>query len=130
MKTLLKTKDSLVDDKSESLRSKCFSGRASIGVVMAALMLSGCESELDKSIAAGEEIYNGTCKVCHAQGINGAPILGNKKMWSKRAPQGIDTLVAHASEGFGLMPAKGGNESLTETDLRNAITFMLSRLEQ
>ncbi len=88
----------------------------------------GCEST-DPDIVAGEEIGKGTCKVCHASGINGAPILGNKKMWAPRATQDLETLVSHASEGFGLMPAKGGNESLTDDQLRQAIKYMLYRLE-
>lgn len=106
----------------------------SLRVVIAALSLglAACAKEApapDPLLVKGEAIYKGTCKVCHAQAINGAPILGNQKMWGKRAQQGIDTLVQHAAEGYGLMPAKGGNESLTPEDLKAAITFMLSKLE-
>lgn len=97
----------------------------------ACLGLAACSQEPapDPLLVKGEAIYKGTCKVCHAQAINGAPIPGNSKMWGPRAEQGIDTLVQHASEGFGLMPAKGGNEALTQEDLKAAITFMLSKLE-
>ena len=41
-----------------------------------------------------------------------------------------DVLVQHASNGYGLMPAKGGNEALTEDQIRAAITYMLSALEE
>lgn len=99
-------------------------------VVMSMSGLTACTSEEQKLIERGGVIYTGTCKVCHAQAINGAPILGNKKMWSKRTGQGIDVLVQHASEGYGLMPAKGGNTDLTSDDLRAAISFMLSKLEE
>lgn len=94
-----------------------------------ALGLTACTSEQEKILAQGEVIYTSSCKVCHAQGINGAPILGNKKMWAKRAGQGLPTLVQHASQGVGLMPAKGGNDTLTEQDIRSAVQFMLSRLK-
>jgi len=96
-------------------------------VVLLSGVLSGCgNAELE----LGEQVYTGTCKACHAGGINGAPILGNNKMWSKRAPQGLPTLVEHASNGYGLMPAKGGNTDLTEAEITAAIKFMLSQLEK
>jgi cytochrome c5 len=85
---------------------------------------------MDKQIAIGEALYTANCKVCHSQGINGAPVLGNKYNWAKRAPQGIDVLVEHATNGYGLMPAKGGKDHLKEEDIRSVVTFMLSKLEK
>ena len=80
-------------------------------------------------VSAGEEIYKKNCKVCHAQSINGAPIPGNKSMWEPRAQKGIDVLVQHASQGFGLMPPKGGNVDLTEPELRQAIEYMIAQMQ-
>jgi cytochrome c5 len=97
-----------------------------IGLVSVLSCLSGCG---DKTLALGEEVYKGTCIACHAQGINGAPILGNQKMWGKRLPQGIPVLVEHASNGYGLMPAKGGNIALTEEQMTAAVTYMVSRVQ-
>ena len=92
--------------------------------------LAGCGKETQPAAPSpGEIVFNGTCKVCHAQGINGAPILGNKAMWAKRVPQGIPTLVEHASNGYGLMPAKGGNTALTQEDIQAAVTFMVSKVQ-
>jgi len=34
-------------------------------------------SEQQTQVLAGEEIVKQNCKVCHAQGLNGAPIIGN-----------------------------------------------------
>lgn len=99
-------------------------------LLVVVLVVSGCASEHDKLVAKGEELYTANCKVCHSQGINGAPVLGNKPNWSARAPQGIDVLVQHASNGYGLMPAKGGKDHLTEDDIRAVVTFMLSKLEE
>lgn len=97
-------------------------------VILSLLALTACDSGPDHT--RGIEVVNGTCKVCHAQGINGAPIIGNKKMWGPRAEQGLETLIEHASNGYGLMPAKGGNESLTQEDISAAIQYMLSRLPE
>lgn len=102
-----------------------------VSCALFALLLAACSKQPpapDPKLVAGEAVFKGTCKVCHAQGINGAPIVGNHKMWDQRAAQGIDTLVQHASDGFGLMPAKGGNTSLTDEQLETAITYMLSLL--
>ena len=96
--------------------------------ILCMIALAGCETGPDHS--RGIEIVNGTCKVCHAQGINGAPIIGNIKMWGPRAEQGLPTLIEHASNGYGLMPAKGGNQDLTKEDISAAIQYMLSRLPE
>lgn len=99
-------------------------------MIIAFAMMSGCGGGEDEVLAQGKQVYDGTCKVCHAQGLNGAPILGNKKMWANRQTQGEDVLVSHAIAGFGLMPAKGGKEQLTEVEIRAAVKYMLSALEQ
>lgn len=90
-------------------------------------VLPGCGGEPDYS--QGEAIVKANCKVCHAQGINGAPVLGNHKMWGPRANQGIEVLVKHATEGFGLMPARGGRPQLTDEEIREAIRYMLSLVQ-
>ena len=104
--------------------------------VLLVLLVTGCSKqpdqaqvEVDPVLLEGETIVKANCKVCHAQGINGAPILGSNKMWQQRAQQPVSVLVQHATEGYGLMPAKGGNESLTETEITKAVTYMLSLLK-
>lgn len=77
----------------------------------------------------GEKITKTACKVCHAQGINGAPIIGNKKMWDDRVPRGIEQLSLNASQGYGLMPAKGGRTDLSDEQIRMAVEYMLEQLQ-
>ena len=96
-------------------------------LVVVMFFLCSCE---DPRLAAGEQVFTGTCKVCHAQGINGAPIVGNKKMWGPRIEQGYETLVSHAQSGYGLMPARGGNEELTDEEIGSAVFYMISQLEK
>jgi cytochrome c5 len=79
--------------------------------------------------SAGELVYTKNCKVCHAQGINGAPMLGNKTMWQPRVEKGIPTLVEHAGNGFGLMPAKGGNADLTTEEIESAVRYMVAKVQ-
>lgn len=89
--------------------------------------LSGCENP---ELKQGEMIVQDNCFVCHAQGINGAPILGNKKMWGKRLPQGTDVLIDHAINGYaGMMPPKGGNPDLTDEEIALAVKYMVSLVQ-
>lgn len=77
----------------------------------------------------GKTVYVSNCKVCHAQGINGAPILGNAAMWKKRVEVGEATLVEHATNGFELMPANLGRNDLTQEQIAIAVNYMLSELD-
>ena len=74
------------------------------------------------------QLYTKNCKVCHAQGINGAPIFGNAKMWAPRIEKGIPTLTEHAINGFGLMPAKGGRTELSDEEVSTIVEYMVSQI--
>lgn len=99
-------------------------------VLMITFLFSACKSEQDKKRELGQQVVNDNCKICHAQGINGAPIIGNKKMWSKRLTQNDETLIQHATNGFGLMPPKGGKSHLTSDQIAAAVAYMRYRAEQ
>jgi cytochrome c5 len=81
--------------------------------------------------ADGKGTYDKACFVCHAAGVAGAPKLGDKADWGPRIAQGLDTLHTHAIKGFqgkkGVMPAKGGNMSLSDADVKAAVDFMVSQ---
>ena len=79
------------------------------------------------SVHPGEPLVKANCRVCHASGINGAPIIGNNRMWASRISQGEETLVQHATDGYGLMPARGGS-TLTDEQMAQAVSYMLSQL--
>jgi cytochrome c5 len=78
--------------------------------------------------ADGKKVFDGTCHVCHATGIAGAPKFGDKAAWAPRIAQGEATLIQHAMNGFqgkaGVMPPKGGNTSLTAADIKAAVEYM------
>ncbi len=81
------------------------------------------------SVAAksGDAVYNGACVACHAAGVAGAPKLDEKAAWETRVAQGIDGLVNSVLNGKNAMPPKGGNPSLSEQDIRNAVEYMLKQ---
>lgn len=86
---------------------------------------------VDPSMEAGRVVWTGTCIDCHSTGLGGAPLIGNKALWAPRLEKGLETLVSHAIGGFygdvGEMPARGGNTSLTDEEVRSAVRFMASR---
>ena len=80
---------------------------------------------------AGKQAYDKICFACHAQGIAGAPKLGDKAAWEPRIAKGMDTLVNNAINGFqgstGMMPAKGGMPTLTDEEVRAAVSYMVEQ---
>lgn len=76
---------------------------------------------------SGAALVKANCMACHKPGLNGAPIIGNAKMWGPRITQGEETLVQHAITGYGLMPARGGS-SLSDEEMAQAVNYMLSQL--
>jgi cytochrome c5 len=72
----------------------------------------------------GKVIYDAVCAACHATGVLESPKLGDKVAWEARAANGLEALLASALNGKGSMPAKGGDPSITETELKNTILYM------
>lgn len=76
-------------------------------------------------------VYNTACAACHAAGVAGAPKLGDAGAWAARAEQGLEVLIDHAINGFqgeaGVMPARGGNASLSDEQVAAAVEYMLEQ---
>ncbi len=71
---------------------------------------------------AGQAVYTASCKSCHANGIMGAPKLGDKKFSGD-----LETLVKNSINGVGRMPAKGGVSSLSDDKVRAAVEYMVEQ---
>lgn len=86
---------------------------------------------VDKSIApvarTGEQVFNAVCTSCHTAGVLNAPKLDDKAAWEPRAAKGLQGLVTSATNGLNQMPAKGGDPSLTEQELTDAILYMTGK---
>lgn len=77
----------------------------------------------------GKNVYDTVCFACHAQGVAGAPMLGDKAAWAPRIAQGMETLYEHSIKGFmgkGLMPPKGGRSDLPDEEVKAAVDYMVS----
>ena len=75
----------------------------------------------------GEGTYKSACSACHASGVAGAPKLGDKAAWGARVAKGKATLYEHALKGFNAMPAKGGNTTLSDADVKAAVDFLVAQ---
>ncbi|MBK8283437.1 MAG: cytochrome c5 family protein [Ahniella sp.] len=80
----------------------------------------------------GKFIYDKLCTTCHTGGVAGAPKL-EKAAWTARIAQGNDLMYKHAIEGFvgqaGNMPARGGNPSLSDEQVKATVDWMLANLQ-
>lgn len=74
---------------------------------------------------SGAEVVQVACVACHGSGALGAPKIGDKSAWENRLDQGLGTLVHNAINGINAMPARGGNPSLSEQEIRSAVVAML-----
>ncbi|HHX2519221.1 TPA: c-type cytochrome [Neisseria subflava] len=85
----------------------------------------------DKGAAAGgadgKKVYEASCQACHGGAVPGVPHVGKKEDWAPRIQQGKDTLHKHALEGFNAMPAKGGNGSLSDDEVKAAVDYMANQ---
>ncbi len=72
----------------------------------------------------GKKVYDTTCMVCHGAGVAGAPKYGDKAAWGPRLAHGVDGPYASALKGKGAMPAKGGNTSLSDAEVKAAVDYM------
>ena len=80
--------------------------------------------------AVGKKVFGQVCSMCHASGAAGSPKPGDKADWGPRIAQGNDVLYKHAMEGFtgakGMMPARGGNATLKDDEVKAAVDYMVS----
>lgn len=96
--------------------------------IPASLPVGGTAASSSAS-SAGEGTYKTSCSACHAAGIAGAPKTGDKGIWGARIAKGKATLYDHALKGFNGMPAKGGNTSLSDADVKAAVDYLVAQVK-
>ncbi len=76
----------------------------------------------------GEQVYQAVCKTCHEAGLAGAPKFGDKAAWAAPIKSGYAVLIQHAINGLQrqgrVMPPKGGNPELSDTEVSRAVAYM------
>lgn len=76
--------------------------------------------------ANGAEIYKESCAMCHDEGKQGAPKIGDKQVWKPLIAQNMDVLIEHAMNGE-YHPKNGGCKVCTTGEVIEAIKYMISK---
>jgi cytochrome c5 len=82
-----------------------------------------------KTVMSGEDVFKSTCIACHGTGINNAPKFGNKAAWAPHLAHGVPALYTSALKGKGPMPARGGNASLSDAEVKAAVDYMVGAVK-
>ena len=115
---------------SDAAASAPAAGQAASGAASAAAPAAagGASPEV---MAQGKAVFDKLCFGCHAATsvIPNTPRLTHKEDWEPRIAKGKETLFKHAIEGFndkGMMPAKGGDSSLSDDEVKAAVVYMVN----
>ncbi len=73
----------------------------------------------------GEQLVQTHCTNCHGDGKEGAPRVDDFNAWKPRLQKGMDVLVKSSINGHKAMPSRAGMANLSDTDMRNAVTYMV-----
>jgi cytochrome c5 len=74
-------------------------------------------------LKTGAQVYAAQCTTCHANGMGGAPKLGDAALWGPRIKTGYEALLRSALKGKGGMPAQGGGE-FSDVEVGRAVVHM------
>jgi cytochrome c5 len=83
------------------------------------------QSATEVQAVGGEKTYQTFCKVCHVNGVAGAPKFGDKEAWATRIAKGNDVLFSSVKKGLNAMPPKGTCMTCNDDDLRAAIKYLV-----
>ncbi|XGA80049.1 c-type cytochrome [Halomonas sp. CH40] len=77
----------------------------------------------------GEALYSSLgCVACHANGVAGAPLIGDAEAWGPRIDQGKDTLYQSVFNGKGAMPPRGASQGSDE-EIMAVVDYMVSQVQ-
>ena len=102
-----------------------------LGLAVAATALMAGSAYANDVVKQGAEVYGGTCIACHGEKGKGE-IPGVPDFTSAKGPlaQSDVVLLDHIINGFEslgsdmAMPELGGDEDLTEQDIKNVIAYL------
>ncbi len=82
------------------------------------------------NLKVGRSVFTNKCLSCHADGVKGAPKLGDVSAWTDRIKQDLHTLIEHAINGHGSMPPKGGFADLSNAQVASAVVYVVNKSER
>ncbi|MBV5297449.1 MAG: cytochrome c5 family protein [Rhodoferax sp.] len=73
----------------------------------------------------GEQLVHERCMTCHEEGKEGAPRIDDFAAWKPRLQKGVEGLVQSSITGHNAMPSRAGMANLSDSDMRNAVTYLV-----
>ncbi|MDM8566480.1 c-type cytochrome [Candidatus Halobeggiatoa sp. HSG11] len=111
-----------IDDKTSIAESAPVQPIVTKSVAKPSVTLSSKSTNGPKS---GKEVYTMSCITCHGEGVVGSPKIGDRTSWQPRIAKGESALVTSVINGLNIMPPRGGNNSLTDEEIKLAVQFIL-----
>ncbi|WP_018860921.1 MULTISPECIES: c-type cytochrome [unclassified Thioalkalivibrio] len=72
------------------------------------------------------DIYSNVCAACHDTGASDAPIKDDSDAWAARLDErSLDEVFDNAISGMGAMPPRGGDDSLSDEEVKLVVAYML-----
>jgi cytochrome c5 len=113
-------------------------------IITAAGLLAACGEDSPKievpsfaeaELQQGRATWMQVCRNCHLLGVAGAPALADYAAWQSRLARDRQSLYENAIDGIRgdngwRMPPRGGNDALSDGDVKRAVDFMLAAVEQ
>lgn len=96
------------------------------GVLAATLSVMLLTAGIQAQEHPGLELYSIKCAPCHQTGLLGAPKLGDAAAWKARVAKGRDELLKNIIKGVNNMPPRGGNPSMSDSEVGRALDYMLT----
>jgi len=81
--------------------------------------------QLVTKLKSGKEVYAMSCITCHGEGVVGSPKIGDKISWQTRIIKGEEALITSVINGLNIMPPRGGNKTLSDEEIKQAVEYML-----
>lgn len=79
----------------------------------------------NSSVQVGQADYEASCSACHGNAAIGAPVVGDKIVWTKVLEKGIDKVYDNAINGINAMPPRGGTD-LSDEKVKEIIDYMIN----
>jgi cytochrome c5 len=96
-------------------------------VTDASQLLAAAPAAPARAPMSGADVVAKVCAACHGTGVLNAPKVGDKAEWGKRKAAGMAALLKNSIEGKNQMPARGGDPSLSDDEVKAAVEHMLKQ---
>ena len=75
----------------------------------------------------GQQVVEAQCAHCHAEGLGGAPKIGDREAWLPRLHQGVDASFAPRSTATAECRRAAARPTSRTRNLRSAIVYMFNK---